>query len=175
MSIHRHFFASFSPPGQTCRQAARRSRYCSRWEIGGQPQPGLRPNRTGAIVADGRSGGNRNSRAAISSITMNCSRWEIGGQPQRLVIPIAPEEHCSRWEIGGQPQHTPECDECLGDCSRWEIGGQPQRVNLRGGRLCIVADGRSGGNRNILAPGISSPRIVADGRSGGNRNTRQHQ
>ena len=48
--------------------------HCSRWEIGGKPQPDPR----------------------------DCSRWEIGGKPQRLLC--HEKTCCSRWEIGGKPQ-----------------------------------------------------------------------
>ena len=100
------------------------------------------------IVADGRSGSNRNWGCAVSGVCIYCSRWEIGEQPQHLPIVGVLILHCSRWEIGEQPQLSAamaEITKIVADgrsgsnrnssssamagrmnCSRWEIGEQPQ-------------------------------------------------
>ena len=60
--------------------------------------------------------------------------------------------------------------------SRWEIGGQPQLpIHVGGGpsTVHILADGRSGANRNMMSSWIGlayAKVILADGRSGANRN-----
>ena len=55
--------------------------------------------------------------------------------------------------------------------SRWEIGEQPQLVNGLNEEIGIIADGRSGSNRNITTDILDAMGIIADGRSGSNRNT----
>ena len=47
-----------------------------------------------------------------------------------------------------------------------------KRLSIDG---CIIADGRSGANRNASTRGLSGSPIIADGRSGANRNCVQHQ
>ena len=54
--------------------------------------------------------------------------------------------------------------------SRWENGGQPQRDCIVKTRHLILADGRTGANRNACMNRRSSVRILADGRTGANRN-----
>ncbi len=45
------------------------------------------------------------------------------------------------------------------DCSRWEIGEQPQRNHLCNLLQLIVADGRSGSNRNTGVAGAVSDEL----------------
>ena len=73
------------------------------------------------------------------------SRWEIGGKPQPAFVVVAVWGNYSRWEIGGKPQRV--FASYHHDYSRWEIGGKPQ---LRAFSIlrAIIADGRSGANRN---------------------------
>ena len=54
--------------------------------------------------------------------------------------------------------------------SRWEIGGKPQPDGEADGADTIIADGRSGANRNHAVAGALDLVIIADGRSGANRN-----
>ena len=77
---------------------------------------------------------------------------------------------CSRWEIGEEPQPQSLDPIPHFDCSRWEIGEEPQLFPLCYRLLDIVADGRSGRNRNRRELAQLCRPIVADGRSGRNRN-----
>ena len=54
----------------------------------------------------------------------------------------------SRWEIGEQPQPLPHNILARVNYSRWEIGEQPQQGWRTYGQGIIIADGRSGSNRN---------------------------
>ena len=60
------------------------------------------------------------------------------------------------------------------DYSRWEIGGQPQQLLIAIALASIIADGRSGANRNKTTTTNSKSLIIADGRSGANRNVRHN-
>ena len=79
----------------------------------------------------------------------DCSRWEIGEEPQ---LPIALGlliSDCSRWEIGEEPQRVGVHPAHKVHCSRWEIGEEPQLDGPVCQTVEIVADGRSGRNRNL--------------------------
>ena len=73
---------------------------------------------------------------------------------------------------------SPACPASLGssmaeqavDFSRWEIGGQPQLEQMQARGYAILADGRSGANRNLVDGSTGWRPILADGRSGANRN-----
>ena len=54
--------------------------------------------------------------------------------------------------------------------SRWEIGGKPQLTGAALALYKIIADGRSGANRNPAGEFSAKRMIIADGRSGANRN-----
>ena len=134
------------------------------------------------ILADGRSGANRNPPPAQRPLAkrLHFSRWEIGGQPQLGTFQYgrAALVDFSRWEIGGQPQRDSGADRSKVDPHILADGrsganrnndAQQERLDVR---EMILADGRSGANRNIWrypAQGNDVP-ILADGRSGANRN-----
>ena len=97
--------------------------------------------------------GDRGATATVQisyCAAVHCSRWEIGEQPQLPSARSDPGAYCSRWEIGEQPQPRGACDDDELDCSRWEIGEQPQHGLLEAKTSEIVADGRSGSNRNAV-------------------------
>ena len=122
------------------------------------------------------------------------SQWEIGEQPQ-LAWPHRSScayVNYSQWEIGEQPQHQVNEIAALLDYSQWEIGEQPQLLTALLEICDIIANGRSGSNRNRVAAATErcfnysqweigeqpqrsgsfpdSGSIIANGRSGSNRN-----
>ncbi len=145
----------------------------SRWEIGGKPQRSVYSTSFPSNYSRWEIGGKPQHDDVAFNFGLHYSRWEIGGKPQRRGVHVdvariiadgrsganrngelsAPMEHpdYSRWEIGGKPQHIRQRKRHRNNYSRWEIGGKPQpgHVDLPG--VSIIADGRSGANRNRLA------------------------
>ena len=86
------------------------------------------------IVADGRSGANRNASAAAWRTSQYCSRWEIGGY-RNLQCTL----HSNIYIVADGRS------------------GANRNFGSRGPAWeSIVADGKSGANRNILAPVMAS-------------------
>ena len=56
------------------------------------------------IIADGRSGRNRNRLEQLDNHRFDYSRWEIGEEPQLNHDDNIGVAHYSRWEIGEEPQ-----------------------------------------------------------------------
>ena len=100
----------------------------------------------------------------------NCSPMGDRGATATKIGSMPSITYCSRWEIGEQPQHVEGIGDVDIDCSRWEIGEQPQLEAAAIQNAHIVADGRSGSNRNVVRIVDRVHHIVADGRSGSNRN-----
>ena len=141
----------------------------TRWEIGGEPQPFDGTHTSTAIIPDGRSGGNRNSRYSRYQQILLYPMGDRGGtatfavteRRTRLLYPmgdrggtatrptsLSPPSHYTRWEIGGEPQRALGKNPTVLHYTRWEIGGEPQlNVEVRA-TAGIIPDGRSGGNRN---------------------------
>ena len=81
-------------------------------------------------------------------------------------------DDCSRWEIGEEPQQKAEAAEAHRQIVADGRSGRNRNDNLPTWLIvAIVADGRSGRNRNVLYAASNSVGIVADGRSGRNRNS----
>ena len=69
----------------------------------------------------------------------------------------------SRWENGGQPQQGIPHSVQAKDYSRWENGGQPQQNARCLASVRIIADGRTGANRNSSSVDVIVAPIIADG------------
>ena len=76
------------------------------------------------------------------------SRWEIGEEPQQAAAADDQRGHFSRWEIGEEPQLERSVNVQSVHFSRWEIGEEPQLMSSAVTGVGILADGRSGRNRN---------------------------
>ena len=143
----------------------------SRWEIGDKPQLKL----VSRIPHDHYSRWEIGDKPQPDCHWVYCledySRWEIGDKPQHERSTTASRNNYSRWEIGDKPQPFGAYADGYDDYSRWEIGDKPQPYPDRDLHSIIIADGRSGTNRNMGLAGSLGGLIIADGRSGTNRNT----
>ena len=117
-------------------------------EIGEEPQPVKHVARGSKIIADGRSGRNRNKPALWGVRVLDYSRWEIGEEPQHLA-----RSYILRVIIADG-----------------RSGRNRNMWLLLSSQVRIIADGRSGRNRNTVEPGTRAMIIIADGRSGRNHN-----
>ena len=98
----------------------------TRWEIGGEPQHPPRSLWSRFIIPDGRSGGNRNDFRIAAPGTNIIPDGRSGGN-RNSMCPFVVHGY---------------------DYTRWEIGGEPQRGGYATHLPRIIPDGRSGGNRN---------------------------
>ncbi len=105
-------------------------------------------------------------------IVIHYSRWENGGQPQPMVVALPPKSHYSRWENGGQPQLSLGGSVGMpGIIADGRTGANRNYFRQRDYGLGIIADGRTGANRNHNSTKSIARIIIADGRTGANRNT----